>query len=466
MKHLISLKTNQGIASVEDYQNGRINRGDVVGVILQTEVIGVVISLDQWKEIWCSDVNRKVFNKECGEAEALQTLSGLELTRNIVKQNEEDSESMTAAMRCWQYKKGNLQWYLPSLYELGTIIAYRDELNEVLEMLNADQFDEDNWGWSSSEGVSWYALEVCFGNGFFNYGCKCDSFVVRAVSAFSQLQREKSMFTHNEINKTTMAYNNEVEQCCTLPELKETEKEPVNVAEILRDYKESEIILYTTMYGNAYFKGFTRDGNGIILENVNTIIRGTLERDVVLDKYGKIKEAQGGECIMFPSSEMRDWNKFFKYGDVVINQKDGAMFVFDCWANGNLTEMSIIDYFDKPSSYGGNEFRLKHLTVNTKDYQKADEEQRKWFFDLMEQSYTFAVKCGRITRVEKKAPHFKTYDKVLVRNRKQSWKIDLFSHYVQFGTYNFRTLGGYYEYCIPFDGNEHLVGKEVIDGEK
>lgn len=263
-----------------------------------------------------------------------------------------------------------------------------------------------------------------------------------------------------------MANNNEVKQFCTLPKLKETEKETVNVAEILRDYKPNEIILYTTMYGNAYLKGFTRDGNGIILENVNTIIRGTLERDVVLDKYGKIKEAQGGECIMFPSSEMRDWNKFFKYGDVVINQKDGAMFVFDCWANGNFTKMSIIDYFDKPSEFGGKEFRLKHLTVNTKDYQKADEEQRELFFESMDKSYTFAVKCGRITRVEKKPPHFKTYDKVLVRNRKQSWKIDLFSHYEQFGSYHYRTLGGYYEFCIPYDGNEHLVGKEVKDEEE
>lgn len=262
-----------------------------------------------------------------------------------------------------------------------------------------------------------------------------------------------------------MANNNEVEQCCTLPELKETEKEPVNVAEILRDYKENEIILYTTMYGNAFFKGFTRDG-GIILENVNTIIRGTLKRDVVLDKYGRIKEAQGGECIIFPSQELRDWNKFFKHGDVVINQKDGSMFVFDCWAKSDFTEMSIIDYFDKPSSFGENEFRLKHLTVKTKDFQKADEEHREWFFDLMENSYTFVVDCGRMTAVEKKAPNFKPYDRVLVRNRKQSWKIDLFSHYEQFGSYHYRTLGGYYEYCIPFDGNEHLVGVEVKDEEE
>lgn len=198
MKHLISLKTNQGIASVEDYQNGRIDRGDVIGVVLQTETIGMVISLDQLSEIWCSNGNRKVFNKGCSEAEALQTLSGLELTRNIVKKNKEDGEDMTAAMRCWQYKKGNLQWYLPSLYELGTIIAYRDELNEVLEMLDADQFNEDDLGWSSSEYSRWSAWFVYFGNGNFNGNNKFRSYVVRAVSEFSPLQREKSMFTHNE----------------------------------------------------------------------------------------------------------------------------------------------------------------------------------------------------------------------------------------------------------------------------
>lgn len=190
MKHSISIKTINGVLSISDFKAQRVSKSDVIGVVLQTEAIGMVISLDQWNEIWCSDVNRKVFNKECGEAEALQTLSGLELTRNIVKQNEEDGEDMTAAMRCWQYKKGNLQWYLPSLYELGTIIAYRDELNEVLEMLDADKFDEDDWGWSSSESNSWGAWYVNFGNGnFYYYYGKCGSYVVRAVSAFSPLQR-------------------------------------------------------------------------------------------------------------------------------------------------------------------------------------------------------------------------------------------------------------------------------------
>lgn len=262
-----------------------------------------------------------------------------------------------------------------------------------------------------------------------------------------------------------MATNKDAEQCSTLPKLKETDEELVNVAEILQDYKEKEIMLYTTMYGNAFFKGFTSDG-GIILENVNTIISGCLKRDVVLDKYGKMKEAQGGECILFPSSDMRDWNKMFKNGDVLVNKKDGSMFVFDCWAKGDFTKMSIIDYFDKPSSFGGNEYKAKHLIVDTKDYQKVNEEQREWFFELMAQSYTFVVDCGRMTMVDKKVPDFNPYDKVLVRNRRQSWKIDLFSHYNQFGIYHYRTLGGYYEYCIPFKGNEHLIGMEIKDEEE
>ena len=189
MKHSISIKTTNGVLSVADFKTQRVAKADVIGVVLQTETIGMIISLDQWKEIWCSEDNKKVFNKDCGEAEALQTLSGLELTRKIVEQNEKDGEDMTAAMRCWQYDKGGLQWYLPCLYELGTIIAYRDELNEMFKMLGADILDEDDWGWSSSEISSWGAWYVSFGDGYFGNGFKCYSYVVRAVSAFSPWER-------------------------------------------------------------------------------------------------------------------------------------------------------------------------------------------------------------------------------------------------------------------------------------
>ena len=189
MKHQIAIKTKDNVLSVDDFKAQGLTKNDAIGVVLQTEVISMIISFDQWKEIWCSEANCKEFNKVCSEAEALQALSGLELTRNIVKQNEKDGENMTAAMRCWQYDKGGLQWYLPCLYELGTIIAYRNELNEVFEMLDVDIFDEDDCGWSSSEYYSHGAWTVYFGDGNFTYSSKYYSYVVRAVSAFSPLQR-------------------------------------------------------------------------------------------------------------------------------------------------------------------------------------------------------------------------------------------------------------------------------------
>ena len=97
---------------------------------------------------------------------------------------------MNAAIRCWDYGKGGLQWYLPSLYELGTIIAYRDEINEVLDMLGMPELGENDYGWSSSELGTHNAWLVNFGNGSFNgNNNKCNSNVVRAVSAFSPLER-------------------------------------------------------------------------------------------------------------------------------------------------------------------------------------------------------------------------------------------------------------------------------------
>ena len=190
MKHSISIKTTKGVFSISDFKKQNLSNEDVIGVILQTETIGMVISLEKWHDLWCRNIGSKVFNKACGEAEALQTLSGLELTRNIVEKNIADGETMTAAMRCWQYKKGNLQWYLPSLYELGTIIAYIDELNDVFGMLGADLLSKDDYGWSSSEYDNCNVWYVGFGGGRFNgFYSKSGDFTIIAVSAYNPLQQ-------------------------------------------------------------------------------------------------------------------------------------------------------------------------------------------------------------------------------------------------------------------------------------
>ena len=189
MKHKISIKTQNEVLTVDDFKAQGLTKKDVVGIVIQTETIGLILSIDQWEEIWCSSKNCQVINEACGEAKALQTLRGLELTRKIVEQNKRDGEDMTAALRCFEYNKGGLQWHLPCLYELGTVIAYRDEVNKILRMLGADLIDKDQYGWSSSEHCGDNAWGVGFGDGSFGTSGKYNSFVVRAVSAFEPLER-------------------------------------------------------------------------------------------------------------------------------------------------------------------------------------------------------------------------------------------------------------------------------------
>ena len=55
---------------------------------------------------------------------------------------------------------------------------------------------------------------------------------------------------------------------------------------------------------------------------------------------------------------------------------------------------------------------------------------------------------------------FKPYDKVLVRDHKsQRWCPTLYSYYdSEFAFPHVTVAGIMYKYCIPYEGNEHLVG--------
>lgn len=61
--------------------------------------------------------------------------------------------------------------------------------------------------------------------------------------------------------------------------------------------------------------------------------------------------------------------------------------------------------------------------------------------------------------LKKKEPQFKPFDKVLVRDiNNEPWAISFYSH-KQEGEYPYVTSGDmFFRYCIPYEGNEHLVG--------
>lgn len=173
---------------IADFRARGMNYTNAIGIIVTTEFMSRILAFDTWKERWGN--TGRVLTEEQNESVAMQTFSGLDLTKRIVEA-QTDIDGMTAAKRCWNYQKGGLQWYLPCLMELGVLCAYRDEINKAMkeigcpdECLLPTEDSDETWVCSSSEYSQYDSWYVYFSYGSFGYDSKYDSVMVRAVAAF------------------------------------------------------------------------------------------------------------------------------------------------------------------------------------------------------------------------------------------------------------------------------------------
>lgn len=173
---------------IADFRARGMNYANAIGIIVETEFMSRVLAFDTWQEQWGN--TDRILTEEQNESVAMQTFSGLDLTKRIVEA-QTDIDGMTAAKRCWNYQKGGLQWYLPCLMELGVLCAYHDEINKAMkeigcpdECLLPTEDSDETWVWSSSENSQVGSWLVGFSNGYFSSGNKYYSGMVRAVAAF------------------------------------------------------------------------------------------------------------------------------------------------------------------------------------------------------------------------------------------------------------------------------------------
>ena len=89
----------------------------------------------------------------------------------------------------------------------------------------------------------------------------------------------------------------------------------------------------------------------------------------------------------------------------------------------------------------------------------TEEEKNKLFSALKEKGYVWN---GKTTEVEniKKEHEFNPFDKVLVRDfEEDNWDINLFQEIVgEDIDYQFVCLSGCFNFCVPYEGNEELLG--------
>ena len=86
-------------------------------------------------------------------------------------------------------------------------------------------------------------------------------------------------------------------------------EEKINIVEILEN-KSQGTKLYSLTYGDCFYQEYTGDF-GIECQSQNGV-------HFNLGEYGRY--CIEGDCILFPSKEMRDWAKFsWNNGDILVN---------------------------------------------------------------------------------------------------------------------------------------------------
>lgn len=304
-------------------------------------------------------------------------------------------------------------------------------------------------------------------------------------------------------------------------------KEKINIADILKD-KPVGLKFYSNTFGYISFNGVHKDKVYFFSEDTNAHS---------VKPNGKMYD--GGECIIFPSKEMRDWSKFlWKKGDVLVS-KDNVYIIFEKFEDDTYTrfkgkhylwkECNVEDYnkeetkmltsvFEKATDdvaqtyiktieehldgklnletleiekqlefkdgdivvYGKSVAICRRIYKHTlsfyislnemfgllfadevessEEYRLATEEEKQQLFDALEkEGKAWDAEKKQIVDI-KKEHQFKPFEKVLVRDSIDDvWRASFFSH-IKENDGRYVTTCVTWKFCIPYIGNESLLG--------
>lgn len=228
----------------------------------------------------------------------------------------------------------------------------------------------------------------------------------------------------------------------------------INIAEILRDMPKGTK-LYSPLFGECECIKVANSKYPIVIkaQSVNGAgVEDFTENGRFIDGF------EGATCLLFPSAKMRNWNKFFKHGDIVYNPNSKMLAIFDGWVNDDYTEFNTTINYYKDHTFGEEE------VCDTECFVKANDEQKTLFIAAAEKHYggKYDPKTLQVRPVKEVFKHkcsFKPFDKVLVRCGNGIWGATFFSRCDNKSAWAYVGVDcNSWEQCIPYEGNEHLLG--------
>ena len=286
-------------------------------------------------------------------------------------------------------------------------------------------------------------------------------------------------------------------------------KNKINIAELLKDCPKG-MELYSPIFGEVYLDKIRPHLAIVVTTNKE---HDDFKEEFLYDgRYG-----MNGECMLFPSKSKTTWDGFvppckFKAGDVLVSERGNIVLL------SHIDSKNVVHYHCIIRTYGN--FIIVENTdvgVGVGRYYEcvlANEQQRQRMYDRIKCSgYKYNQNTNKLEKLvelkfkvgdrikQKGSSRFyiinsiesdryrlnnnqfirfmdekiyelvpnkfdintlKPLQPVLVRDtNEQVWTMDLFSHKIDTNKrlrISFACVGHYPNQCIPYEGNEHLLG--------
>lgn len=182
----------------------------------------------------------------------------------------------------------------------------------------------------------------------------------------------------------------------------------INIVAILKD-KPKGTKLYSSACGKCKLESV--DDKSFKISFYNSKFGFMNGGEGYLDKNGKLYD--DGECVVFPSKEMRDWSKFsWKKGDVLVNKDGNVHIIFDGFENDTYKKFHGKNYLWEEGGSIVN-FEVDEDYMQTSDFNKANKEDAQEYIHKIEKE--LGGKLNRETlEIEKTQPEFKDGDIVCI----------------------------------------------------
>ena len=178
-------------------------------------------------------------------------------------------------------------------------------------------------------------------------------------------------------------------------------EEKINIAEILKD-KPNGIRLYSPIFGECAFS-FVREETEDVCVNQHNCEKAFFNSKGLYNILG--------ECLLFPSRNMRDWSKFlWKKGDILVSNDNDSHIIFEGFSKD--------DYTTFEGKYSINVSKKRYVSYlymqKTQNYHiEYDKDATQTYINTIEE--IFGGKLNRETLEIEKQPEFKDGDVLFVK---------------------------------------------------